>query len=377
MGHITPSFTLGIEEEYLLVDQETMDLAEPPPEMMEACKAELSGQVSPEFLQCQVEVGTRVSKTIEEAGSDLRRLREAVARIAGKFGMRPISVSSHPSACWQDQSVTDHDRYRELERDIAGVARRLLTCGMHVHVGVEDNELRIDLMNQFAYFLPHLLALSTSSPFWRGIDTGLACYRLTVFDSLPRTGLPPYFSSYNEYESDVSVIIDSGLIDDATKIWWDVRPSGKFPTLESRICDALPKLGDTLSIAALTQCLMRMLFRLKTKNQSWRIYDRFQVGENRWRAQRYGTSEGLIDFGIGKVTPFRDLLDELIEHVMEDAEFLGCAKWIERTREILENGTSATRQKKVYDDSLKGGASQEEALRQVTRSLVEEFSQDL
>ena len=245
-----PSFTLGIEEEYLLVDRESLDLAEAPPELMAACTEELEGQVSPEFLQCQIEIGTRVCGNIIEARADLRRLRQTVARVSEQFGLAPIAASCHPFADYRHQQHTDKDRYHALKKDLAGVAMRLLICGQHVHVGIEDDETRIDLMNQFSYFLPHLLALSASSPFWKGRDTGLASYRLTVFDNLPRTGLPPRFSSYSEYTRSVRMIVETGAIEDSTKIWWDVRPSARFPTLESRICDVSPRLEDTLTIAA-------------------------------------------------------------------------------------------------------------------------------
>ncbi len=377
MSYPEPSFTLGVEEEYLLVDCETLDLVAAPESLMADCAAELAGQVSPEFLQCQIEVGTQVCQTVAEAGRDLAHLRSVIARIAGNYGMAPLAVSCHPFADWHKQHFTDKERYRELERDLAGVARRMLICGMHVHVGLDDNDLRNDLMGQLSYFLPHLLALSTSSPFWKGDDTGLNSYRLTVFDNLPRTGLPPRFSSWSEYRRSVQIIIDTGLIEDCTKIWWDLRPSDRFPTLESRICDVSPRLDDTLAIVALTQSIMHMLWRLRTRNQRWRIHDRFLVGENRWRAQRYGVSNGLIDFGKGTVEDFADLLEELIELVREDAIELGCWAEVQAVRRIVEDGTSADRQRSVYATAVAGGASTKEAHREVVRSLIAEFSTGL
>ena len=377
MTYVTPSFTMGIEEEYLLVDAETLDLAEAPEKMMEECAADLEDQVSPEFLQCQVEVGTTVCENIGEARDDLKRLRSTVAKIAGRHGLAPIAASCHPFASWRDQHFTDKERYRDLERDLAGVARRMLICGMHVHVGIERDDTRIDLMNQFTYFLPHLLALSASSPYWRGQDTGLASYRLTVFDNLPRTGLPPRLGSFSEFERSVQLIIDTGLIQDSSKIWWDLRPSSKFPTLESRICDVSPRVEHCLSIAALTQCLMRMLWRLRTANQRWRIYDPFLVSENRWRAQRYGTTDGLIDFGRHEVVPYPELLEEIIALVAEDADALGCMAEVDAARDILTAGTSAERQRKVFAEAEKSGADRDEALRAVVRSLIEEYQADL
>jgi carboxylate-amine ligase len=372
-----PSFTVGIEEEYLLVSRETLNLEPAPEAMMADCTRETEGQVSPEFLQCQIEVGTRPGRTIAEVGDDLARLRKTVARNAAKHGLAPVAASCHPFADWNAQHFTNKQRYRDLERDLAGVARRMLICGMHVHVGIDDDDARIDLMNQFGYFLPHLLALSTSSPYWKGEDTGLNCYRLTVFDNLPRTGLPPQFSSWSEYQRSAQIIIDSGLIEDSSKIWWDLRPSARFPTLESRICDVCPRLTDALAIAALTQSILHMLWRLRKNNQRWRMYDRFLISENRWRAQRYGTSNGLIDFGKGKVVPYRSLLEELIDLIGEDAQTLGCAAHVHHARQIVEEGTSADRQRSVHANAIASGASVKEAQELVVRSLIDEFDQDL
>ncbi|MEM6618821.1 MAG: YbdK family carboxylate-amine ligase, partial [Pseudomonadota bacterium] len=218
-------FTLGIEEEYLLVDLETRDLVEAPETLMRDCAEKLADNVSPEFLQCQIEVGTPVCADITQARAELAHLRRTIRDIAETYGLAPLAASCHPFAHYQRQSFTDRDRYRALERDLAGVARRMLICGMHVHVGLPDNETRIDLMNQMRYFLPHLLALSCSSPFWQGRDTGLGSYRLTVFDNLPRTGLPPRFESWWSYARSVEIIVGTGLIEDASKIWWDLRPS--------------------------------------------------------------------------------------------------------------------------------------------------------
>lgn len=368
-----PSFSIGIEEEYLLVDVETLDLAAAPEEMMTECTEQAGGQVSPEFLQCQIEVGTAVCASIGEARKELIRLRTMVRDTAAKYGLAPIAASTHPFARWEEQHFTDKQRYRQLERDLAGVARRMLICGMHVHVGIDDDDLRIDLLRQFPYFLPHLLALSTSSPFWEGRDTGLSSYRLTVFDNLPRTGLPPDFGSWREYQNSLAVLVKNNVIEDTSKIWWDVRPSARFPTLESRVCDVMPNMEDALTIAALTQCLMRMLYRLRCNNQRWRIYDNFLVGENRWRAQRYGPSEGLIDFGQRRIVPFDELLDELIRLVGEDAEALRCVDEVNNARNILSGGTSAERQRAVYSKSLTETGDENAALKAVVAMLVEQY----
>ncbi len=371
-----PSFTMGIEEEYLLVDQDTLKLAEAPKAFMDACKEALGDQVSPEFLRCQVEVGTKVCQTVAEARNDLKNLRKTVSEIAKEHGLAPLAVSCHPTADWKDQHHTDRDRYNELRHDLGGVARRMLISGMHVHIGIEDDDLRIDLMNQAIYFLPHLLALSCSSPFWQGEDTGLDSYRLTVFDNLPRTGLPPRLEGFSSFTRAVDAIIRTGAIEDATKVWWDLRPSHRFPTLETRICDMCPRLEHVLTLAAVTQCLMRMLWRLKTQNQRWRIYDHFLVGENRWRAQRYGMREGLIDFGRGEVVPFGELIEEMIDVFTEDAVALDCLEELRGVRDIFEGGNSAERQRKVYASAAEGPADIA-PMQAVLQSLIEEFHADL
>ncbi len=369
----TPDFTIGIEEEYLLVHKETLDLAEAPAGLMEACKAELDEQFSPEFLQCQIEIGTHVCRTIGEARADLRKLRRSVAKQAEAFGLAPIAASCHPYAAWRDQHHTDRDRYNELRRDLGGVARRLLISGMHVHVGLPDKEDRIDILNQLTYFLPHLLAMSASSPFWQGEDTGLASYRLTIFDNLPRTGLPPQFTSWSAYQRTIDAIVGLGLIEDSSKIWWDLRPSARFPTIEARICDVSPRMETALTLAALIQSLTRFLWRLKSQNRRWRIYDNFLIEENRWHAMRYGITNGLIDLGQRRLVPFENLLDELIELVREDAEALGCLAEVESARRILETGTSADRQRQVYRDAIEADLPVDAALRAVVRHLIDEF----
>lgn len=372
-----PDFTIGIEEEYLLVDKDSLDLAPAPDALMTACKAELEGQVSPEFLNCQIEIGTTVCQNIGEAREDLKRLRSTVARVANQFNLAPIAASCHPFSDWRRQHHTDKDRYNNLRDDLAGVVRRMVICGMHVHVGLASGDQRIDLMNQLKYFLPHLLALSCSSPFWQGDDTGLSCYRLTVFDNLPRTGLPPKLDGWGQFERSVDAMTEIGVIEDASKIWWDLRPSSRFPTLESRICDVSPRLETTLTLAALTQALTRMLWRLATKNQRWRIYDNFLIAENRWRAQRYGLGEGLIDFGKREIVPFSDLVEEMIALVQEDAQALSSLAEVENTRNILARGNSADQQRGVYRDAIQADYSHDQALRDVVQHLVDEFHADL
>jgi carboxylate-amine ligase len=375
MTSTSPAFTVGMEEEYLLVDRATRDLAnDPPPAMMQECEALLKGQVMPEFLRAQIEVATRPCATIQEARADLAWLRRTVADVAGKHGLAPIAAGLHPFAIWESQRATEKERYTALARDLQAVGRRLMICGLHVHVGIDDDNLRIDLMNQVSYFLPHLLGLSTSSPFWRGRDTGLKSYRVSVFNELPRTGLPTRFESFGEYVRHVDVLKRAGLIEDASKLWWDVRPSARFPTLEMRITDSCSRLDDAIAIAALYRCLLSMLWRLKGHNQRWRLYANMLIEENRWRAQRYGTDEGLVDFGKGQIVAYADLLEEMIALVAEDAARLDCAREVASTRDIIRRGTSAHRQVGVHADAVKAGAAPGEALVKVVDFLIAEFT---
>jgi carboxylate-amine ligase len=368
-----PAFSIGIEEEYLLVDRESRDLAaDAPSALIDDCERQLHGQVGPEFLRSQIEVGTRACRSVGEARQELVRLRGLVAKVSADYGLAPIAAATHPFARWSAQKHTDKERYNVLARDMQALARRLLICGMHVHVGVHDEDLRMDLMGQIVYFLPHLLALSTSSPFWNGEETGLKSYRLAVFDELPRTGLPPKFDSFGEFQRHLGILTAAGLIEDGSKLWWDVRPSVRFPTLEMRISDIPTRLDDSVCIAALYVCLLRMLYRLRRLNQRWRRYTNMLVNENRWRAQRYGFDEGLVDFGKGAVVPYADLVEEILELIREDAEALGCTAEVAHARDILARGTSAHRQLEVFHEAIANGASREAALEAVVDWLIEE-----
>jgi carboxylate-amine ligase len=378
MGIREPSFTLGVEEEYLLVDKETRSLVIDPPETLMAEAMEKCGeQVTSELLKSQIEIGTKVCRNIQEAHEDLVRLRGSIIEVANNHGLAPIAASTHPFSAWADQKRTQKDRYDQLTTEMQGAARRLLICGMHVHVGIDDDELRIDLMNQMSYFLPHLLALSCSSPFWLGRNTGLKSYRLTIFDALPRTGVPERFASWAEYERHVGILRNAGLIEDSTRIWWDLRPSGRFPTLETRVMDVCTRLHDTVALAALTTCILRMLWRLRTRNQRWRMYTPMLIRENRWRAMRYSFDEGLIDLAHGQVRPFDELLDELCSLISEDAKALGCENEIKGVHDIMTRGTSAHRQLRDYELERASGASAEEALKSVVDTLIADTAEGL
>lgn len=368
----SPSFTFGIEEEYHLVDLETRDLAAAPLDLMGACEDVLGKQVAPEFFRSQIEIGTQVCSSFDQAREELARLRGTISRTAAQFGLAPIAASTHPFAKKATLETTPKERYQALARDFGGIGRRLSICGMHVHVAVEDDDDRIDLMNQIRYFLPHLLMLSTSSPFWESEDTGLKSYRLSIFHELPRTGLPQRFESYGEYRRTVDVLVRAGVIEDATKVWWDLRPSARFPTLEMRVTDVCPRMEDALTIAALYVSIARMLYRLKGRNQRWRSYPAFLIEENRWRAQRYGVNDSLFDFGKGTLVPFAQLIDELIGLVAEDAAEIGCLREVERAREIIKMGTGSDRQLDTLEAELGHGIARDEAMKRVVDMLIRE-----
>lgn len=374
----SPPITLGIEEEYLFVDPATGDLVnDPPTSLIAECTERGEGQICPEFLRCQIEAATRPCSSLQEAREDLVRLRRIVVDASAGHGLAIIAASTHPFATVREQKRTETERYVALAREMQATARRMVICGMHVHVGVEDEELRIDLMNQMSYFLPHLLALSCSSPFWEGELTGLRSFRLTIFNALPRSGLPERFASFGEFRRHLGTLIRNGLIDDTSKLWWDIRPSARHPTLETRIMDCCTSVDDALCLAAFTASLHRMLWRLRDANQRWRDYPQLLIAENRWRAMRYSFDEGLLDLARGELLPFGVLLDELIELVAPDARALGCLADVEHARTILRRGTSAHRQVGVYDRARSQGATEREALRSVVQWLREETARGL
>ena len=368
-----PCFTVGIEEEYLIIDPESRDLIrQEPPGLISRCEELLGDQSSPEFLQSQIEVGTVVCRSIAEARDDLLRLRATVDAVTKEHGLAMIAASTHPFASWGEQHTTRKERYEILAQDLQEVARRLLICGMHVHVGIDDDNQRIDLMSQASYILPHLLALSTSSPFWEGHRTGLMSYRVAVWDELPRTGVPEPFDSYGEYSRHVGALVKAGLIENASKIWWDIRPNARFPTLEMRVTDVCTRVEDAVCIAAIYLCWLRMLFRLRRNNQRWRRYSSMLIAENRWLAQRYGFGHGLVDFGKGELVPYPELIEEILVLIREDAEHFGCVAEVEHARAILQRGTSAHRQLQAYEEALAAGADEKQALEAVVDILVRE-----
>ncbi len=367
-----PQFSLGVEEEYLLIDPETRDLTQRPDGFFDSCERALGTQVARELYRAQIEVATRVHTRPGDVREELHELRHAVATMASRYGIGIIAASMHPFARQLDQEVTPRKRYLDVLRDLAIAGRRLVVCGMHVHVGVDDENERIDLMNQVRYFIPHLLTLSTSSPYFEGEDTGMSGYRLTLYQECPRTGLPQRFQSWQDYRDTVDVLVQADVIQNATKIWWDVRPSDRFPTLEMRVTDVCTRVEDAVAVASLYACLMRMLMRLKRLNQSWRAYPEMLLAENRWRAMRYGVHGTLFDLGRRELVPFRYLLEEIIVLVAEDAEALGCTAEIEHLRRIVIEGTSADRQRATYHAAIAAGFDHDEALKAVVDTLAAE-----
>jgi carboxylate-amine ligase len=347
-----PSLTIGIEEEYQTIDPETRDLrSHIGLEILEKGKAVLIERVKPEMHQSVVEVGTRICRNIHEAKEEIRLIRHQMVQLAHQNGLRLAAAASHPFADWSKQEIYPDQRYRTIVEDLQMVARANLIFGLHVHIGIEDPETAIHIMNAARYFLPHILALSTNSPFWRGMDTGLKSYRCKVFDKFPRTNIPDYFPSYGEYESFVNLLIKTNCIDNAKKIWWDIRPHPYFNTLEFRICDIPMRADETIALAALIQATVAKLYKLHSMNQGFRLYRRALIMENKWRALRYGIDGKLIDFGKGTEVPLHDLMEEYLELIDDVVDELGSRQEINYIREILKNWTGADRQLRVWNET--------------------------
>jgi glutamate---cysteine ligase / carboxylate-amine ligase len=360
-----PSFTIGIEEEYQTIDPETFDLrSHIQTELMAQGRRVLNEKVKAEMHQSVVEVGTGVCRDVTEARLDIVNLRRQMLRLAGQNGLLLVAGATHPFADWRVQDISPDERYLQVVEDMQLVARANLIFGLHVHVGIEDRETAIQLMNQVRYFLPHLLALSTNSPFWLGMNTGLKSYRCKVFDKFPRTNIPDAFTSWADYEGFVNLLIRTNCIDNAKKIWWDVRPHPFFSTIEVRICDLPMRVDETLAIAALIQATVVKLWQLHAKNQSYRPYSRALIMENKWRAARYGIDGALIDFGREEELPERELLEEYLAFVDDVLDELGSRKEVEHVRWIMEHGTGADRQLAEF------GRSND--LRQVVEFMVRE-----
>lgn len=381
---LTAPLTLGIEEEYQIVDPETRALSAYVQQLMQdESKIVLGEQLKPEFMQSQIEVGSHICRNIQEARAEVVRLRREVNKIAEHNGRHIIAASTHPFSRWDEQKITEGERYKDLETHMQEVARRLLIFGMHIHIGFgtepEQQELMIDIQNQLRYFLPHILILTTSSPFWHGRNTGLKSYRSIIFESLPRTGIPPTFQSFFEYKSFLETLARAGTIGkrgdgkaDYSKLWWDCRPQEDFGTLEIRVSDVCTTVDEAICVAALVQAICAKLIKLRNQNQSWRIYRTELIAENKWRAVRFGLEGKLVDYGKEEAVPARFLAKELINFVDDVLDELGSRKEIEYINTIIEKGTSADRQLEVYRQAKSGGAEDKEALFAVVDNLRKE-----
>jgi carboxylate-amine ligase len=347
-----PTLTIGIEEEYQTVDPVTRDLrSHIHAEIVKKGKLILHEHVKPEMHQSVVEIGTGVCTNIRQARDEVRMIRQKMITLARQNGLRLSAGGTHPFALWRDQEIYPDDRYKVIVEDLKMVARANLIFGLHVHIGVEDRETAIQLMNGARYFLPHLLALSANSPFWLGMETGLRSYRCKVFDKFPRTNIPDLYSSWSEFDNYVKLLIHTNCIDDAKKIWWDIRPHPYFPTLEFRVCDMPMRLEESIALAALCQAIIAKLYHLHERNQSFRHYSRALIMENKWRAARYGLDGKMIDFGKQTEVPARQLVEEILDFVGDVVDELGSREEISYIRRILENGNGADRQLRVYHET--------------------------
>ena len=347
-----PTFTIGIEEEYQTVDPGTRDLrSHIQVELLEKGKLRLQERVKAEMHQSVVEVGTSVCKNIKEAKVEVKALRREIIRLANENGLRVASVATHPFSDWRTQEIHPDERYKNIVEDMQLVARANLIFGLHVHIGIDDRETAIHMMNHARYFLPHILALSTNSPFWLGMNTGLKSYRCKVFDKFPRTNIPDYFPSWGEYENFIKLLIKTNCIDNAKKIWWDIRPHPFFNTIEFRVCDIPMRADETIALAALIQATVVKLYKLYTANQGFRLYRRALIMENKWRAARYGLDGKLIDFGKQKEVPARDLVREYLDFVDDVVDELDSREELEYIHKIVDQGSGADRQLRVFQET--------------------------
>jgi carboxylate-amine ligase len=347
-----PSLSIGIEEEYQTIDPETRDLrSHIASELLPTAKRALQEAVKPEMHQAVIEVGTKVCLNIKQAREDIKQLRQQMITLAGENGLLLAAASTHPFADWKVQEIYPDERYQRVLEDMQMIARANLVFGLHVHIGIEDRNAAIHIMNSMRYFLPHILALSANSPFWMGMRTGFKSYRSKVFERFPRTGSPDTFSNWSDYENFVSLLVKTGCIDNGKKIWWDIRPHPFFNTLEVRVCDIPMRLDETLAIAALIQATMAMLWKLHASNKSYRIYGRALISENKFRASRYGLDGKLIDFGKEAEVPERDLILEYLALIDDVVDELGSREEINYIHEMLKMGTGADRQLKVFQET--------------------------
>jgi carboxylate-amine ligase len=370
-----PSFTIGIEEEYMVIDPKTFDLkSHIDLELISKGRLILQEHVKPEMHGSMLEIGTGICRNTKEAHFELIKIRSMVSHLARTNNLLLGAASTHPFARWQEQEIYPDEHYQNVVRDMQMLARSLLIFGMHIHIGIENRETQIQIMNVMRYFLPHILAISTNSPFWMGMDTGLKSYRSKIFERFPRTNIPDYFASWGEYESYVDLLMRTNCIDNPKKIWWDIRPHPTFPTLEVRICDLPMRVDETIAIVALVQALAAKLFSLYEKNLSFRVYPRMLLMENKWRAVRYGLDGKLIDFGRQQEYPAKDLIRELLDFVDDVVDGLGSRQHLEYIYQILEMGSGADRQLRVFEQTKSIEKVVEYIHKECTIGLIDDVS---
>ncbi len=346
-----PSLTLGIEEEYQIIDPETRELRSFIKEILDGERVSME-EIKPELHQSVVEVGSTVCQTPADLRTEVVRLRRMVMDVAGKGGLKIAAAGTHPFSSWEEQEITPLERYLGIEQDLQDLARKNLIFGMHVHVGIEDPEFMVDAMTVARYFMPHILAFSTSSPFWKGRKTGLKSYRSVIWRNFPRTGMPPTFKSRAEYDELVNALVRTGSIDGASKIWWDIRPHHAYPTLEFRVCDICTRVDEAVCIAAILQAIVAKLWKLRRDNLTFRIYPSALIEENKWRAARYGLEGRLLDLGKESDVSVEELTHELVDWFLDDViDELGSRKEVEYVFTMLENGSSADRQIATFDET--------------------------
>jgi len=362
-------FTLGIEEEFQILDSETLTLRSHMSKILEGGKVFLKERIKEEMHQAVVEMGTNVCENINQARDEVSYLRQQVIELAAKEGLKVGAAGTHPFSHWSEQAITPNPRYDELIAEMKDVARSNLIFGMHVHVGIPSREEGLQIMNVARYFLPHLYALSTNSPFWEGRETGFKSFRSKIFDKFPRTGIPPYFASVGEYDKFVELLVKTRCIDNGKKIWWDIRLHPFYPTVEFRVCDMMMTVDEVTCVAAIMQCIIAKLHRLHQKNQSFRSYRRVLINENKWRAARWGIEAKLIDFGKEEEVPFETLINELLDFIEDVVDELGCRNEVNYVYQMLEQGTGADRQLKVFNDT--------NDLKEVVQYIVEQTAKGL
>jgi carboxylate-amine ligase len=344
-------FTLGIEEEFQTIDPKTRELRSHMSRIVDEGQVKLQEQVKAEMHQAVVEVGTVICKNIQEAREDVINLRRYVIELADKVDLKIASSGTHPFSHWADQPITPNPRYDQIVEELQEAARSNLIFGLHVHVGIPSREVGVQIINVARYFLPHIFALSTNSPFWEGRNTGYKSFRTKVFDKFPRTGLPEYFNSASEYEQYLDLLIKTGCIDNGKKIWWDMRLHPFFDTVEFRICDVQMRVDETIALAAVMQAIVVKLYKLMNSNLSFRTYGKPLINENKWRAARYGIDGKLIDFGKQEEVPTKVLIHELVDFVDDVVDQLGSREEVEYIFKMMEHGTGADRQLKVFQET--------------------------